>query len=70
MRLNQLDWWRATRPITQGSRQYSIFAQRRINKLDGLKTKKAEKVLVNLRRQIASLFGTNADRLFGQFDSG
>src|SRR6185503_2892804 len=35
----------ATRPITQGRRQYSILARLRVNKLDGLKINKAEKVL-------------------------
>ena len=58
-----MDWWRATRPITQGRRQYSIFAQLRVNKLDDLETNKAEKVFVNRRRQIALRVATIAETL-------
>ena len=69
MRLYQLDWWRATRPITQGRRQYSIFAQLRVNKLDDLGTNKAEKVFVNRRRQIELMVGRSLIDFLGQFDS-
>jgi hypothetical protein len=69
MRLNQLDWWRATRPITQGRRQYIISAQLRVNNLDDLEMNKAEKVFVNRKRQIELMVGPIAGRLLGQFDS-